>query len=62
MSLYSHVFEIAFTVETDIEDPDKIDSQLLVQALLRRIFRLLEAGEFAPGDAVNPIDSSKEEE
>ena len=62
MSLHSHMFDIAFTVETDMSDPEDIDSKTLVKALLDRMFTLIDEGQFVVGDAVSPVDSHKEEE
>jgi len=62
MSLHSHMFDIAFTVETNMSDPEDIDSKTLVKALLDRMFTLIDAGEFVVGDAISPVDSYKEEE
>tara|TARA_Y100001949_G_scaffold147683_1_gene131739 strand:+ start:667 stop:885 length:219 start_codon:yes stop_codon:yes gene_type:complete len=56
--IYNHMFDIAFTVETFEEDPDKIPSTELVQALLRRMFMLIEDGEFVVGDTVAHVDTA----
>ena len=56
--IYNHMFDIAFTVETFEEDPDKIPSTELVQALLRRMFKLIDSGEFVVGDTVAHVDTA----
>ena len=56
--IYNHMFDIAFTVETFEKDPDKIPSTELVQALLRRMFRLIDSGEFVVGDTVAHVDTA----
>ena len=56
--IYNHMFDIAFTVETFEKDPDKIPSTELVQALLRRMFRLIDSGEFVVGDTVAHGDTA----
>ena len=56
--VYNHMFDIAFTVETFEEDPDKIPSTELVQALLRRMFKLIDSGEFVVGDTVAHVDTA----
>ena len=56
--IYNHMFDIAFTVETFEEDPDKIPSTELVHALLRRMFMLIEDGEFVVGDTVAHVDTA----
>ena len=56
--IYNHMFDIAFTVETFEEDPDKIPSTELVQALLRRMFKLIDSGEFIVGDTVAHVDTA----
>ena len=43
-AVHNHMFDIAFTVETFEEDPGKIPSPELVQALLRRMFMLIDSG------------------
>ena len=55
--IYNHMFDIAFTVETFEEDPDKIPSTELVQALLRRMFMLIEDGEFVVGETISHVDT-----
>ena len=56
--IHNHMFDIAFTVETFEEDPDKIPSTELVQALLRRMFKLIDSGEFVVGDTVAHVDTA----
>jgi len=55
--VHNHMFDIAFTVETFEEDPDKIPSTELVQALLRRMFMLIEDGEFVVGETISHVDT-----
>jgi len=62
MTKFNHMFDIAFTVETDMSNPEDIDSKTLVKALLNRMFTLIDEGQFVVGDAVSSVDSHKEEE
>ena len=55
--VHNHMFDIAFTVETFEEDPDKIPSTERVQALLRRMFMLIEDGEFVVGETISHVDT-----
>ena len=59
MKKYNHMFDIAFSVETDEEDPAGVDQRQLVSALLTRIADLVENHEI--GEACGHCDSYKNE-
>ena len=56
---YNHMFDIAFSVESDIENPDKLHPTQLVMALLSRIVDLMENCEMT--EACGHCDSYKNE-
>ena len=56
---YNHMFDIAFSVETDEENPDRVGQRTLVVALLRRIADLTAVHEMQ--EACGHCDSYKNE-
>ena len=56
---YNHMFDIAFSVDTDIIDPGQVGQRTLIVALLRRITDLMENCEMQ--EACGHCDSYKNE-
>lgn len=54
MKLYNHMFDIAFTVISDLEDPLQVNTHELRIALLKRLASL---GDEELGEAVGPCDT-----
>jgi len=65
---YNHMYDIAFSVDTDVEDPFKVPENELMIGLLRRICTLLAEGGtcgtlgFCVGEAIDHCDSYEKEE
>jgi len=57
---YTHYYDFAFLVESDQEDPDKVDSTELALALLQRVsqqYEAIEKGEAGFQALVSCFDS-----
>ena len=65
---YNHMYDIAFALDTDVEDPFKVPERELMIGLLRRICTLLGEGEthgtlgFCVGESIDHCDSYENED
>lgn len=39
---YNHMFDMAFSVETDVKDPERVSAQALTVGILSRLVNLLD--------------------
>ena len=42
MKFYNHMYDIAFSLDTDVEDPYKVSEKEILSALLRRVATVVE--------------------
>ena len=57
---YNHMYDIAFAIDTDIEDPFAVSENELLLGILKRLSTLVESKEMIVGEAIGYCDSHED--